>query len=399
MIDQKQWLGTSGERSSGRIAAMHLGLASVLVLSACSDRSDPLSVLASDVAPRPSLSAHACAESMAFLSSVPKGNTLTVVAPDYNVEEEWRFHGSPYSCATNRVSTMVSSSGPRLTAYHTYPFSSKEVYSLGGTGSPTPEGLIGSSFDCDGCFESKVHILTSAPDPAFVGNSYVFRAIYGPHDEYGDPAIVWSVTPDICTLDSGTSPATATFHGPGTCSFWADANSWGSETVHQTFEVMRPLVATAGEGTGVAVLPANPDDPDDQGSVALVFNEVTASGTVTVTTETVSSDADVEPPANFSLGEPPIYYNITVSDGLTFEGSVQVCITYTEGQFADEAGLTLLHWEDGAWVELPGLVVDTVNRTVCALTTSFSPFAIAYMTSIDTNEGNGKRKAKAKGKE
>jgi hypothetical protein len=45
-------------------------------------------------------------------------------------------------------------------------------------------------------------------------------------------------------------------------------------------------------------------------------------------------------------------------------------------QFMDESQLKLLHYENGAWVDIT-TSVDTTTNTVCGLTTSFSPFLVA----------------------
>jgi hypothetical protein len=119
---------------------------------------------------------------------------------------------------------------------------------------------------------------------------------------------------------------------------------------------------------------------------------------VTVTTETVSADSDVDPPANFSLGDPPKYYNITLSEELEFDGMVRVCITYADGDFGGTTPV-LLHWNGTEWEELPGQDHDPATNTVCAYTDSFSPFALAVEITMEDENGKGKAKAKAKGRD
>lgn len=373
-------------RAANRTQMLVPLLAGFLFLSACSDQSDPTSLLGTDLLPSNSESAFPCPLEMAFVSGDLKGSTFMVDPLDYN-QPDPRWHDSPYNCETTFRSTLVSSSGPNRIAYHVYAFSSSQVYNWSGGGATI-------SFDCDGCFEEAVHFRSRAPDPGYVGGSYVVRARFGFNDEHGVEAGLQALTPAVCTLDGGMSPATATFHATGTCTLSAEGG-WDSSSALQSFQVVLPFVADAEVGVDVVVVPTNPDDPAEPGPVTLTFDEVTSSGTVTVTTETVSEDSDVEPPANFSLGDPPKYYNITLSEELVFEGLVRVCITYEDGDFGNTVPL-LLHWNGSEWEELPDQEPDPSTHTVCAYTASFSPFAVATRIIIESEQGKGKAKAKGR---
>jgi hypothetical protein len=54
-----------------------------------------------------------------------------------------------------------------------------------------------------------------------------------------------------------------------------------------------------------------------------------------------------------------------------------VSIDYSGISFVgSEEDLRLYHYESGAWVDATVLPVDTVNKTICAIVSSLSPFAI-----------------------
>jgi hypothetical protein len=114
-------------------------------------------------------------------------------------------------------------------------------------------------------------------------------------------------------------------------------------------------------GTGVNVTLTN--------AVALAFDNVAASGTTGVT----RTNTGPLPPAGFTLGDPPTYFELSTT--ATFSASVRVCINYSGIGFENEANLKLLHYEDGAWVDRT-ISLDTANKIICATVTSLSPFAV-----------------------
>ncbi len=114
-------------------------------------------------------------------------------------------------------------------------------------------------------------------------------------------------------------------------------------------------------GTGVNVTLTN--------AVALAFDNVAASGTTGVT----RTNTGPLPPAGFTLGDPPTYFELSTT--ATFSASVRVCINYSGIGFENEANLKLLHYEDGAGVDRT-ISLDTANKIICATVTSLSPFAV-----------------------
>ncbi len=129
--------------------------------------------------------------------------------------------------------------------------------------------------------------------------------------------------------------------------------------------IVAPPVAATPVGGAVVVAPT--------ASLSLTFDTVTAAGDTTVEVIDPQADPDApEPPAGFSLGDPPIYYEIDTT--AVFNGPVTVCFNYAGIDF----GLStprLFHYESGAWVDIT-TDVDPGTSTICGVTTSFSPFAI-----------------------
>ena len=78
------------------------------------------------------------------------------------------------------------------------------------------------------------------------------------------------------------------------------------------------------------------------------------------------------PPPGFSLGDPPLYYELDTT--ATFTGPVTVCFSYAGISFGTGSP-RLFHYEGGAWVDIT-TSVDAVASTLCGSATSFSPFAI-----------------------
>ncbi len=105
--------------------------------------------------------------------------------------------------------------------------------------------------------------------------------------------------------------------------------------------------------------------------VDLTFQDVTAAGITSLTTSTSAPAL----PGGFSIGSPPVYYDLQTT--ATYSGSIMVCISYAGGP----APTSLLHYDSGvgAWVNLPS-TLDTADQKICGTTNSLSPFAVATMT-------------------
>jgi hypothetical protein len=115
-------------------------------------------------------------------------------------------------------------------------------------------------------------------------------------------------------------------------------------------------------GTNVSVPAGN--------GVTATFTAVASPGETTAAT----SNTGPTPPAGFTLGTPPTYYDITTT--ATFVPPVSVCITYDPAQFGDPISLRLLHFENNAWVDVT-TSNDTGAQVICGQVSSFSLFVIA----------------------
>ncbi len=111
--------------------------------------------------------------------------------------------------------------------------------------------------------------------------------------------------------------------------------------------------------------------------VTLTFTEVTQAGNTTLT----SSTAGPPPPSGFRLGNPPTYFELSTT--AVFSGPIQICIDYSGIAFGSTASLKLQHFENGAWVDVT-TSLDTVNKIICGVAGSLSPFAIFEPEAVDT---------------
>jgi hypothetical protein len=152
-------------------------------------------------------------------------------------------------------------------------------------------------------------------------------------------------------------------------------------------------------GAAVAVQPV--DSASGTTPVTVTFSEVLTAGITNLST----SSSGPAPPSGFSLGAPPLYYDVTTTAGFT--PPLSVCIDYTGTGYSNESQLQLFHFEGGTWVDRT-TSLDTDADTICAEVTSLSPFAIFEQTSAsgalsaiqdsflrsgadDTNEGANER--------
>jgi hypothetical protein len=146
------------------------------------------------------------------------------------------------------------------------------------------------------------------------------------------------------------------------------------------------LVAKIGTGISPNSLAVRPGTPTPAGTnvavqpvpqVSLTYSTVSTSGATTVTTTNTNPDPL---PAGFSLGTPPIYYEISTT--AVFTSTVQVCISYNPAQFTGpESNIRLLHDENGVFVDIT-TSLDTVNHIVCGQATHFSAFTVG-IASVD----------------
>jgi hypothetical protein len=133
-----------------------------------------------------------------------------------------------------------------------------------------------------------------------------------------------------------------------------------------TGDACRPTAA----GSNIVIQPS--------ANTTVTFPVVTQSGTTG--TDTTSSGPN--PPANFGvvpLGHPD-YYLITTT--ATFQGQVQVCITYQNSDVVgSEMDLQLLHYNGTSWDDITA-DRDTLNNKICGYTSSLSPFVLVQQCCL-----------------
>jgi peptidoglycan hydrolase-like protein with peptidoglycan-binding domain len=149
------------------------------------------------------------------------------------------------------------------------------------------------------------------------------------------------------------------------------------------------VTATASAGGKTTVT----SDENVTASAELPANAVTADTTVVITpttkTATAVSSAVAAVPATRSIVGGNVYNYSATSAGAavtTFEESVTLSLTYTEGQIGglDEATLKVYYWDEtiSSWVGLTS-VVNTTTKTVTASVSHFTYFVLMGEASAE----------------
>lgn len=135
-------------------------------------------------------------------------------------------------------------------------------------------------------------------------------------------------------------------------------------------------------GQCLEIVPTDPSTGETP--VTLHFAEVVDAGETTVL---IRSTGDAVP-EGYQLGDPPVYLDIeTTAD---YVGEVEICIDYSAQTFDNEDALTLLHFENGGWVNIceanPGTCnLDTAADMICAVVNSLSPFVVVEKVTLFDN--------------
>jgi len=104
--------------------------------------------------------------------------------------------------------------------------------------------------------------------------------------------------------------------------------------------------------------------------VTVEFESVVTGGETTIT----ASSTGPSVPSGFQLPEAAAFYE--VHSTAIVSGAITLCFSWMEGALQSEANATLLHFENGQWVDITRSV-DTHANTVCGEATSLSPFVVA----------------------
>lgn len=144
----------------------------------------------------------------------------------------------------------------------------------------------------------------------------------------------------------------------------ATDNAGNTATSSVTFNVINTPA-----GTNVVV-------PIPDAALDVTFTTVTGSGTTQATT----SNTGPSVPTGFTLGNPPLYYDITTT--ATYSGQIQIAIDY-DSRFTNEANLRLLQWDSGTdeWLDVT-TNIDTTNHIIYGQVSHLSIFAVVRAPSI-----------------
>jgi hypothetical protein len=128
---------------------------------------------------------------------------------------------------------------------------------------------------------------------------------------------------------------------------------------------------TTPAGNNVAVQPK--DTSTGKSPMTVTFPAVNQAGQTTLTSSTSAPSGSSSSPANFKLGSPATYYDLTTT--ALFTPPATVCFSYAGVQYSDPSSIQLFHDVNNTWVPITTFN-DTVNQIICGTTNSFSPFAL-----------------------
>lgn len=240
-------------------------------------------------------------------------------------------------------------------------------------GNQYSQGTTPAGLNLLGPQQQSVVFTSAPPDPALVGGTYTLTA----NGSAVQPVVFASTTPSVCSVSGNI----ATLLAAGSCSVHASQPALGdylaSPVATQSFAVTEPYVdpGTTTPGSDVSVKP-NDATTGNPSPTTITFDQVTASGTTTVTSGTIGGTGSPVAPstAQFKLGQPPTYYDVETT--ASFTGSVTLCFDYSQASYGNESKLRLLHFENGAWVDVT-TSVNTQTNIICGTTTTLSPFLVA----------------------
>lgn len=145
------------------------------------------------------------------------------------------------------------------------------------------------------------------------------------------------------------------------------------------------ITATSETKTGTATITVT--DPNQMTSAGGTLEAAGGAVRITIPANALSAPVSITATPNSAAPTalPALTYGVVGTHytlgpaGTTFALPVTVTLKYDPDKlppWAIPGDLAMYHFTGGAWVMLPGLVVDPVARTVSAQTTSFSPFTI-----------------------
>ena len=207
--------------------------------------------------------------------------------------------------------------------------------------------------------------LVSWPDASTTSTDASFEFVGS--DNAGATELDFECALDNAPFESCSSPAEYTGLAVGDHEFRvraADAaGNVDLSSANHAWTISSPPNTPLGED--VVVQTTTPDGEP----ATVTFTAVSGPGSTTV-------ELLDEPPALpgefLQLGA--LFYDVETT--ATFTGPVTVCLGYDPDSLADPAAVALLHFENGAWVDVTGSN-DPAAGLVCGDVSSLSPFAVA----------------------
>lgn len=199
---------------------------------------------------------------------------------------------------------------------------------------------------------------TDNPQPVIVAGGHTFRSL----------STGWKATCGVTT--SGAAYCWGEHSGSG--EFGNPTIGQGSTTPAPVTNVAPPPEATP-TGSGVEVQPTD-QSTGQPSAVTLTFATVTEPGLTTVISLEPGGEGVPPSPSNFQLGEPATFYE--VASTASFMGTIALCFSFAGVSYPNPELLTLLHSENGSWVNIT-TSVDVQAQVVCGTTSSLSPFVVA----------------------
>jgi hypothetical protein len=194
----------------------------------------------------------------------------------------------------------------------------------------------------------------------------------------GGVAVQFSPSPSASDLVSGSvvvscTPASGSTFSVGPTTVQCSATDGAGNPAQGTFNVTVTLGNTT-VGSSVTVQPVNTTNGSTP--VTLTFPQVIVPGNTTLTSSSTNPSGQALP-ANFKLGSPATFFNISTT--ASFTPPVKVCVTYSGVTYHDESNIKLLHFNSATqqWDNITIPPVDTVNKIVCGSSPSLSPFVLA----------------------
>ena len=132
-----------------------------------------------------------------------------------------------------------------------------------------------------------------------------------------------------------------------------------------------PVIGTlTSTGSQVSVIPM--DQTTGTTPVSMKFDSVTQAGESIVTTSTSGPAL----PGAFSLGTPPVYFNLSTT--AVYSGQIEVCFNLAGITFPSGTP-RILHFQNNTWADVT--TSGPTNNVICGSVSSLSPFTIAVDTT------------------